>query len=248
MTFTREQLMALSKEDLLFLDWQARWRATARPDQMLPETGWSQIGVQAGRGYGKTRVGAEWLGQKAYRDTNKFPFRVIAPTLNDVRFTCFEGQSGLLTVIPPELVADYNKTNLQITLINGATIRGFGAEEPERLRGPNSAGDWCDELAAWTRDEDTWDQAAFGRRLGVNPQVVWTSTPKPKTLIRKLTEPKEGRVIIRGSTYDNRENLAESFFDELKKYEGTKLGRQELEGELIDAEEGGIIARSWFKL
>lgn len=195
-----------------------------------------------------TRVGAEWLGQKAYRDTNKFPFRVIAPTLNDVRFTCFEGQSGLLNVIPPELVADYNKTNLLITLINGATIRGFGTEEPERLRGPNSAGDWGDEVAAWIRDQEAWDQAAFGRRLGVNPQVVWTSTPKPKTLIRNLTEPKAGRIIIRGSTYDNRENLAESFYDELKKYEGTKLGRQELEGELIDAEEGGIIARSWFKL
>lgn len=248
MTYTREQLMALSKEDLLFLTWQAKWHATARPDQLLPDTGWSQIGVQAGRGYGKTRVGAEWLGKKAYRDTNKFPFRVIAPTLNDVRFTCFEGQSGLLSVIPPELVSDYNKTNLLITLINGATIRGFGTEEPERLRGPNSAGDWGDEVAAWIRDEEAWDQAAFGRRLGDNPQVVWTSTPKPKTLIRKLTEPKPGRIIIRGSTYDNRDNLAESFYEELKKYEGTKLGRQELDGELIDGEEGGIISRSWFNL
>ncbi|MCA3701026.1 MAG: hypothetical protein IOB84_14740 [Brevundimonas sp.] len=195
-----------------------------------------------------TRIGAEWLGKKAYRDTERLPHAVIAPTLNDVRFTCFEGHSGLLNVIPPELVEDYNKTNLQIKLINGVAIRGFSAEEPERLRGPQFAALWGDELAAWSRDEETWDMAMFGLRLGRHPQVMWTSTPKPKTLIRKLTEPKPGRIIVRGSTYDNRENLAPSFFEALKKYEGTKLGRQELEGELIDAEEGGIIARSWFKM
>jgi phage terminase large subunit-like protein len=234
--------MALSKEDLLFLDWQARWHATARPDQIPPETDWTEMGIQSGRGWGKSRVGAEWLGKKAYRDTERLPHAVIAPTLNDVRFTCFEGHSGLLNVIPPELVADYNKTNLQIKLINGVAIRGFSAEEPERLRGPQFAALWGDELAAWSRDEETWDMAMFGLRLGRHPQVMWTSTPKPKTLIRKLTEPKPGRIIVRGSTYDNRENLAPSFFEALKKYEGTKLGRQELEGELIDAEEGAELA------
>lgn len=248
MTYTREQLMALSKEDLLFLTWQAKWHATARPQQLPPEGDWSEWGLQAGRGFGKTRVGAEWLGKQAYRDPDHLPRAVIAPTLNDVRFTCFEGHSGLLSIIPPELVADYNKTNLQITLLNGATIRGFSAEEPERLRGPQFADAWCDELAAWGRDEDTWDMLMFGLRLGPHPRVVWTSTPKPKTLVRKLTEPKKGRVIIRGSTYDNKANLADSFFEQLKKYEGTKLGRQELDGELIDGEEGGIISRSWFNL
>jgi len=219
LTFTREQLMALSKEDLLFLDWQARWHTTARPDQIPPETDWTEMGIQSGRGWGKSRVGAEWLGKKAYRDTERLPHAVIAPTLNDVRFTCFEGHSGLLNVIPPELVEDYNKTNLQIKLINGVAIRGFSAEEPERLRGPQFAALWGDELAAWSRDEETWDMAMFGLRLGRHPQVMWTSTPKPKTLIRKLTEPKPGRIIIRGSTYDNRENLAPSFFEALKKYE-----------------------------
>ena len=248
MNFTREQLMSLSKEDLLFLTWQAKWHATARPQQLPPEGDWSEWGLQAGRGFGKTRVGAEWLGKQAYRDPDHLPRAVIAPTLNDVRFTCFEGHSGLLSLIPPELVADYNKTNLQITLLNGATIRGFSAEEPERLRGPQFADAWCDELAAWGRDEDTWDMLMFGLRLGPHPRVVWTSTPKPRTLVRKLTEPKKGRVIIRGSTYDNKANLAASFFEQLKKYEGTKLGRQELDGELIDGEEGGIISRSWFNL
>lgn len=248
MTYTREQLMALSKEDLLFLTWQAKWHATARPQQLPPEGDWSEWGLQMGRGAGKSRVGAEWLGRQAYRDPDHLPRAVIAPTLNDVRFTCFEGHSGLLNIIPPELVADYNKTNLQITLINKATIRGFSAEEPERLRGPQFADVWCDELAAWGKDEETWDMMMFGLRLGPHPRVVWTSTPKPKTLVRKLTEPKPGRIITRGSTYDNKANLAASFFEQLKKYEGTKIGRQELDGELIDGEEGGIISRSWFNL
>lgn len=247
-TPTREQLMSLSKEDLLFLQWQMKWKREARSNQLPPKDHWTEWGLQAGRGFGKTRVGAEWIAEAAYRDPEALPRIVIAPTLNDVRFTCFEGHSGILSVMPPELVKDYNKTNLQITLINGATIRGFSAEEPERLRGPQGASAWCDELAAWTKDEETWDMMKFGLRLGPNPQVVWTSTPKPKTLVRKLTEPKAGRVITRGSTYDNRANLAESFFEQLKKYEGTKLGRQEIDGELIDAEEGGIISRAWFRL
>jgi hypothetical protein len=101
----------------------------------------------------------------------------------------------------------------------------------------------CDEVAAWTEDEGTWDMAMFGLRLGEHPRVVWTSTPKPKTFIRQITAPKVGRIITRGSTYENRENLAKSFYEQLKKYEGTQLGRQELMGEMIDAEEGGIINR-----
>lgn len=542
-------LKSLSTEDLLFLEWQQKWRKTARPEQIPPKDGWSEMGIQAGRGAGKTRVGSEWIGKQAYRDPEALPRAVIAPTLNDIRFTCFEGHSGLLSVVPPELVKDYNKTNLQITLVNGATIRGFSAEEPERLRGPQHAAIWGDELClvagtkiatargqrsienvqagdlvitrkglrrvvrawkttdfaevwevtlsdrrklvgtaghpvwvdgrgfsplsslllgckipawninqelagtdktggfgltitktakgncstgkntslrtdrfrqtwtfitsmgtvqttilricrrlreattfentrlavssrlqlsnedgspsttgksnrqkhsvafnamrrlslpqparniapliadtkrttfqgnenralqpspefesrkpelawcaqplsesvpihgqnvvpeavgssivvglkrlptkapvynlevedeheyfangilthncSWVRGEDTWDMAKFGLRLGPNPQILWTTTPKPKDLIRKLTTPKPGRVIVRGSTYDNRANLPDSFFEDMKQYEGTQLGRQELEGELIDGEEGGIISRSWFKL
>lgn len=106
----------------------------------------------------------------------------------------------------------------------------------------------CDELAAWMYDEHTWDMAMFGLRLGAHPQVLWTTTPKPKELIRKLTQPQDGRVIVRGSTYDNRANLPKSFFKQLEQYEGTTIGRQELHGELIDPEEAGIIRRSWFRL
>lgn len=105
----------------------------------------------------------------------------------------------------------------------------------------------CDELAAWTRDEETWDMAMMGLRLGPHPKVVWTTTPKPKELIRKLAAPKAKRVITTGTTYENSAHLPESFFEQLKQYEGTQLGRQELNGELIDAEEGGIVSRSWLR-
>jgi len=245
------RLNQLSERQLRFLIWQRKWQMTARPTQLPPSGDWSEWGVMAGRGFGKTLTGAEWLSGKAMLCPDKHPRFVIAPTLNDVRHTCFEGPAGILAVVPPELILDYNKTNLIITLDTGGKgtpIRGFSAEEPERMRGPQCADLWGDELAAWTRDEDTWDMAMMGLRLGKNPQALWTTTPKPKDLIRKLSTPQQRRVITRGSTYDNRANLPASFFEQLKQYEGTQLGRQELDGELIDAEEGGIIQRSWFKL
>ena len=246
---TGEELAALEAEKLAYLDWQARWTETARPDQLMPLSDWTECGVLAGRGYGKTRVGAEWLGEAAYRDPQALPRAVVAPTQADVRFTCFEGESGLLSVIPSELVAKYNASDLILTLTNGATIRGFSAEKADRLRGPQHADVWCDELAAWGKDaEDTWDMMMFGLRLGPKPRALWTTTPKPVPIVRKLTTPQPERVIIRGSTFDNKANLPDSFFKALEAYEGTTIGRQELYGELIDPEESGIVRRSDFRL
>lgn len=244
------KMLAVADEPTLaYLDWQRRWCATARPDQLPPEEGWTECGFLAGRGFGKTRVGAEWLGRVAFEDPDALPRCVVAPTQADVRFTCFEGESGLLSVIPPECVANYNRTDLVLTLTSNATIRGFSAEKADRLRGPQHADAWCDELAAWGKDAtDTWDMLQFGMRLGPRPRVVWTTTPKPVEIVRKLTAPQDGRVIVRGSTYDNKANLPDSFFKKLEQYEGTKIGRQELHGELIDPEEAGIIRRSWLRL
>jgi predicted phage terminase large subunit-like protein len=169
-----------------------------------------------------------------------------------VKFTCFEGPAGILSVLPPELLVEHNKTDMIIKMRNVAggvsTIRGFTAEKPERLRGPQHTRAWCDELAAWQYDEETWDMLMMGMRLGDTPQVLWTTTPKPKELIRRLSLPKEGRTIVRGSTFDNKANLPDSFFASLEQYEGTTLGRQELYGELIDPEESGIVKRSDFRL
>jgi predicted phage terminase large subunit-like protein len=246
---TAEELSALTVSELADLDWRLSWQANARPEQLPPsDPSWTQWGLLAGRGYGKTRVGAEWLGRAAFDDPMAYPSAVIAPTLNDVRFTCFEGPAGLLNVIPPEHVKHYSASDRVLLLSTGATIRGFGSDAYERLRGPQVARAWCDELAAWLYPQETWDMMTFGLRLGNHTQVVWTTTPKPIALVRDLIKPQPGRVITRGTTYDNRANLAPTFFDELTKYEGTTIGRQELLGEMIDPEEAGIIQRSWFKL
>ena len=242
----------LDPEQRVHLDWQRRWDETARETQKIPQGDWTECGILAGRGFGKTRVGAEWICREVYEDPSGFDSCVIAPTYQDVKFTCFEGESGILSVLPPELLVEYNKSDTIIRMKNAAggvsTIRGFTAEKPERLRGPQHCRGWFDELAAWQYDQDTWDMAMFGMRLGPNPQVLWTTTPKPKEMIRKLSVPQPKRLIIRGSTFDNKANLPDSFFKQLEQYEGTTLGRQELYGELIDPEESGIIRRSWFRL
>ena len=257
MTIDASVLSRLDERQARFLVWQKRWGKTARPNQ-VPEVAaalqdknpqFTECGYLAGRGYGKTRVGAEWLARKVFLDPSGFDSAVIAPTYQDVKFTCFE--NGLLDIIPPELVKAYNKTDMTIEMFNCtggvSLIRGFTAEKPERLRGPQHTRIWADELAAWPYD-DVWDMAMMGLRLGEKPQVLWTTTPKPKDIIRKLTAPKTGRLIVAGSTYDNVTNLPDSFFDQLQQYEGTTLGRQELYGELIDPEESGIVKRSDFRL
>lgn len=255
---TEEQLGQLPSEALSFLQWQLKWTQTARPNQIPPEvdpeTGkpWLECGYQAGRGFGKTRVGAEWLGRAIYEDPSGFASAVICPTFADVKFTAFEGQSGLLSVVPPDLILDYNKSDLVIVMRNigggSSLIRGFSAEKPERLRGPEHCRGWLDELAAWLLGEDTWNMYQFGLRLGKNPQTLWTSTPKPKEIVRKLVAPKPGRIIVRGSTDDNVANLPESFYDQISQHRGTSLGRQEIAGELIDPEEAGIVKRSQFRV
>jgi len=251
-----DELYKLPKHLLQYMLWRKKWAMTARHKQVPPsDDSWTEYGMLFGRGAGKTLAGAQWLSNEAISDPQRLPVAVIAPTLNDVRHTCFEGPAGILAVVPEDLIHDYNRTNLIITLVDlqnpgraGASIRGFSAEEPERLRGPQFSRLWADEIASWTKDEETWDMAMMGLRLGDHPKGFWTTTPKPKEFIRKLVEPKAKRIVVRGSTYENRDHLPDSFFDQLKQYEGTQLGRQELDGELIDAEEGGVINRSWFKL
>lgn len=247
-----QALAALPPDQLAYLKWQMDWVETARPQQIPPNNGWSECGYMAGRGYGKTRVGAEWLARAVYEDPSGFPSYIICPTQGDIKRVAMEGESGLLSVIPPELLIDYNKSDLTITMRNvaggEAMIQGFSAEKPERLRGPQACRAWCDELAAWQYADETWDMMMFGLRLGPNPQVLWTTTPKPRAIIRRLTTEKEGRIIVHGATHDNRANLPDSFFDQIDALKGTKLYRQEALGELIDPEEAGIVRRSQFNL
>jgi predicted phage terminase large subunit-like protein len=238
--------LKLPEPHKVFLRWQDTWLSTARPKQLMPAGDWTEWGIKSGRGFGKTRAGAEWLGADAWLDPEALPRAVIAPTYSDVRFTCFEGPAGLLSCIPSELRA-YNSSDLIITLTNGATIRGFTSEKPDRLRGPEHAAIWCDEIAAWQYADETWDMALLGLRVG-KARIAWTTTPKPTDLFRRLIVPKPGRIIVSGSTYDNRANLSDTFYEQISQYEGTVLGRQEILGELIDSEESGIVKRSQFRL
>lgn len=245
---TAEQLATLSDEDLLILDWESRWRSMARANQLAPEGDWSTWLVMAGRGFGKSLCGLNWAGLEAAHDPGSYT-HILAPTLNDVRLTCFEGPVGLINLIPEKLIDDYNRTLFIIRLVNGAIIRGFSAQEPERLRGPQCHRLLFDEMAATDRTSlgDSWDMAMFGLRLGPHPRAVVTTTPKPLELLHKLVKEKT-TVVTRGSTYDNRDNLSDRFYQQVAQYEGTTIGRQEIHGELIDPEEAGIIKRSWIRM
>lgn len=215
---------------------------TARQNQLPPRGEWSYWLLQAGRGFGKTRTGAEWLAWEMEKkpDTR---WAIVAPTYADARDTCVEGESGLLRCLAHENIDDWKRSLGELILKNGSRAKLFAAEEPDRLRGPQHHGAWCDELSSW-RYEDAWDQLLFGLRLGDHPRVLVSTTPKPNPLTRRLiTDPRT--VITRGSTFDNAANLAASALETLRaKYEGTRLGRQELFAELLDDVPGALWTRA----
>lgn len=231
---------ALRPEQQAALAARSDWLATARPEQVAPEGDWLTWVILAGRGWGKTRTGAEdvaWYGMANPGSR----IAIIAPTAADARDTCVEGDSGLLNVLPREAVQTWNRSLGELILVNGTRFKTFSADEPERLRGPQHHRIWADELAAW-RYPEAWDQAMFGLRLGQHPQAVVTTTPKPTPLVKALVAAKTSHVT-RGSTFDNAANLAPSALQMLKdKYEGTRLGRQELEAEILGDLPGALWA------
>lgn len=258
--WSEAELAGWDSEDLAYVEWQARWRATRRDNQIEPEgDDWVVWNILAGRGFGKTRTGAETIGNWAILNPNT-RWLVAAPTAGDLRSVCFEGESGLVNVVPPELIEPtktgnlYNSSLFEMTVrcIGGGTslIKGISADEPERFRGPQFHGGWLDELAAWKYLQMAWDMIMFTMRLGERPRLVLTTTPRPKPLISQLADNKltVKTVTTRGSSRDNFKNLAPTYRDQLLQYDGTQLGRQEIEGEILDAEEGGVIKRSWFNL
>jgi len=220
----------------------ATWKATARPNQLTPDGDWLTWVILAGRGWGKTRTGAEdaaWYGMANPGSR----IAVVAPTSADARDTCIEGDSGLLNVLPREAVQTWNRSLGELILVNGTRYKTFSADEPERLRGPQHHRAWADELAAW-RYPEAWDQLMFGLRLGQHPQAVVTTTPKPTPLVKSLVAAKTS-IVTRGSTFDNAANLAPSALQMLKdKYEGTRLGRQELEAEILGDLPGALWSLS----
>jgi len=214
--------------------------------------GWQTWVLLAGRGFGKTRVGAE-LTREMVETNQAKRIAVISPTASDARDVAVEGESGLVSICPPWNKPLYESTKRRVTWPNDAQASLFSAEEPERLRGPQFDFAWVDEIAGYdiNTQQMTWDMLQFCLRLGNNPRCVVTTTPKPTPLIQQLVKlsrhPINKTIIITGSTYENKTNLAAPFMRQITQYEGTNLGRQEIHAELIDIEESGIIKRVWFK-
>ena len=219
------------------------WRAWARPSQVAPEGDWRTWLLLSGRGFGKTRAGGEWVREQVEQE-GKMRIALVAPTAADTRDTMVEGESGILSVSHPDFMPTYYPSMRRVVWPNGAQATLFSADKPDRLRGPQHEVAWCDELASW-RYPEAWDMLLFGLRLGVNPRVVVTTTPRPTRLIKGLIA-KASTAVTRGTTYENAANLAPEFFaDIVAAYEGTNLGRQEIYGEVIEDIAGALWTRAW---
>lgn len=215
-----------------------------RDSQLPPAGDWRVWLILAGRGWGKTRTGAEWVRQtvKHYQYVN-----LIAPTADDARDIMVEGESGILNICNDRERPRYVPSKRRLEWQNGATSLIFTADEPERLRGKQHMALWADEIAAW-RYPEAWDQAMFGLRLGDNPRAVATTTPRPVRIVRELLGART-TVTTRGTTYENQANLAPAFFEQIiSKYENTRLGRQELNAEVLDDVEGALWTRERIKI
>jgi len=235
------------------------WIDTARPNQLPPPgQDWDIWLYLAGRGNGKTRLAAEKVAWDTWNEKNTIT-HVVASTHGDLRSVCYEGESGLIGIIPPECIKPhgYNRSLGEIYLTNGSIIRGFSAEAPERARGPQCHRLWGDELAAWDQVKggarEMFDQAMFGLRLGNHSYALLTTTPKPIQLIRNLVDLSVGKIternqtlkdlrviVTRGSTSENFSNLSRNFQILISQYTGTRLGRQELEAEILEDIQGAL--------
>jgi phage terminase large subunit-like protein len=243
-----EKAAILSDLDPEVLLWD--WHSWARPEQQAPEGDWNIWIYLAGRGAGKTRAAAEWVREEAkYTTTGQRRFALVARTAADVRDVIVEGESGIMNVTPPSERPLYEPSKRRLTWPNGNTATCFTADEPDSLRGPQFSHAWGDEVAAWRQTPDAAGMTAFdnlrvGTRLGNNPKIMITTTPKRVPLLYSLLEEeKKGKkvVVTRGSTMDNSGNLSSAYLDTiLGVYEGTRLAKQELYGEMLDSIEGAL--------
>ncbi len=247
----REALLAsLDVETRAYL--ATHWAFWARPDQLPPDSDWSMWLLLAGRGWGKTRVGAEAVRAAVYPPgstplTGKGveSIALVGETAADVRGVMVEGRArGILAISPKDFRPSYQPSNRTLEWPNGAKATTFNAVEPDQLRGPEHDFAWGDELAKWRYAQETFDQLQFGMRIGRRPRQVITTTPRPIAIIKKLIErSKMGpRIIVtRGRTLDNAANLSGDFLEDiLEKYQGTRLGRQELDAEVLSDLPGAL--------
>nr|WP_319235775.1 terminase family protein [Sphingomonas sp.] len=236
----RAMLEAMAPDERLELLWS--WPFWARPAQLAPEGDWRTWLILAGRGFGKTRAGAEWVRAQAERSPEA-RIALVAATMAEARAVMVEGESGLLSIAPPHRQPRWEPSLHRLRWPNGAQAFLYSAAEPDGLRGAQHHFAWADEIAKWPAGVEAWDNLMMGLRLGRRPRAVATTTPRPVALVRRLT--REARVLVtRGGTGDNRAHLSRDFIAAMTaNYAGTRLGRQELDGELIDDVAGALWSR-----
>lgn len=218
------------------------WDFWSRPNQLPPEGDWNTWLVMAGRGFGKTRMGSEWIRKLAH-DFPGCRIALVAETAADARDVMIKGDSGLLSVDPTLDDDCWSPTNRCLSWPNGSRAFTYNGTTPDQLRGPQHHFAWVDELAKFEYMQEAWDQLQFGLRLGVHPQCLVTTTPRPLPLIKKLVADPD-TVVTRGATLDNQANLAKNTIKQLyDRYGGTRLGRQELEGEVLEDIPGALWRR-----
>lgn len=234
-------LRELKPEELAALeyDWERFW---SRPAQRPPTSPWKVWLILAGRGFGKSRAGAEQV--RAWASTPKQRIALVGETAADVRDVMVEGESGILACCPPWNQPRYEPSKRRLSWPNGSVATTYSGDSPDQLRGPQHTHAWLDEVCKFKYPQEIWDNLELGLRLGRDPRVVVTTTPRPLPLLRAmLADP--STVVTRGSTYDNTINLASSFKERiLARYEGTRLGRQEIYAEILDDLEGSLWKRA----
>ncbi len=218
-----------------------RWQQWAHDGQNPDDGDWRIWLIMAGRGYGKTRAGSEWISRLARADES-LRFALVGATVDDVRKVMVEGESGLISVAHTGEHVEWNVTKGEVTFPSGAVAHVYSAESFEKLRGPEHHHAWCDELGKWNNADACWDNLMLGLRLGEKPRVLVTTTPRSISLLRRLTM--QQGVELRGGRTDQNHNLPHDFVATVTAlYEGTRLGRQELGGELIEDVEGALWSR-----
>jgi phage terminase large subunit-like protein len=223
------------------------WSAIARRSQRPPPGPWRQWLLMGGRGAGKTRAGAEWiraqaLGESPFARRPHGRIALVAETLGDAREVMVEGESGLRSLDYGERPV-FEATRRRLVFANGAIAQIFSSEDPDSLRGYQFDAAWGDELAKWTHDEATFDNLQLALRLGEDPRMVLTTTPRPVPLVKRLLA-EDGTAVTRMPTGENRENLAAGFLAAMeRRYGGSRLGRQELDGEMVEGREDALFRR-----
>ncbi|MBY0280584.1 MAG: phage terminase large subunit [Alphaproteobacteria bacterium] len=238
-----ESLILLKKHNHLSQNRRFNWAELARPNQLPPPGEWQNWLILAGRGFGKTRTGAEtiraWINQGLYKRV-----ALIGQTIDEVRSVMIEGESGLLNVHTDYERPKFESAKGRLIWKNNAIATMYGADHYEKLRGPQFDLAWIDELAKFRHPQKTWDQLMLGLRLGDNPRTIITTTPRPIPLIETLVKD-PATVLTKGSTFDNQENLAKTFVKQIvKQFEGTRLGAQELYAEILTEKQGALWKRS----